>query len=177
MPQAQTSAPSSTPSNSGADLTVFDADLHPGSPARPEPSALAIKSTAVELARRSVETFVSKDIKGWVTLADENILTEFPFAPEGSPRRLEGREALYEYLKNYPSVIDIRSMPTWKAYATDDPDTAIVEWSVSGKVLPNGNSYDMKYATFITFRDGLMTNYREYWDPMTFIKNMGDARF
>ncbi|MBC7839611.1 MAG: nuclear transport factor 2 family protein, partial [Nitrospiraceae bacterium] len=52
------------------------------------------KPTAVELARRSVETFVSKDIKGWVALADENILTEFPFAPEGSPRRLEGRDAL-----------------------------------------------------------------------------------
>ena len=135
------------------------------------------KPTAVELARRSVETFVSKDIKGWVALADENILTEFPFAPEGSPRRLEGRDALYEYIKDYPSVIDIRSMPTWKAYATDEPNTAIVEWSVSGKVLPNGNSYDMKYATFVTFRDGLMTNYREYWDPMTFLKNMGDARF
>jgi ketosteroid isomerase-like protein len=117
------------------------------------------KPTAVELARRSVETFVSKDIKGWVALADENILTEFPFAPEGSPRRLEGRDALYEYIKNYPS------------------NTAIVEWSVSGEVLPNGNSYNMKYATFITFRDGLMTNYREYWDPMTFLKDMGDARF
>jgi len=135
------------------------------------------KPTAVELARRSVETFVSKDIKGWVALADENIVTEFPFAPEGAPRRLEGRDALYEYIKNYPSVIDIRSMPTWKAYATDDPDTAIVEWSVSGEVLPNGNSYEMKYATFVTFRDGLMTNYREYWDPMTFLKNMGEARF
>jgi ketosteroid isomerase-like protein len=35
----------------------------------------------------------------------------------------------------------------------------------------------MKYATFITFREGLMTNYREYFDPMTILKNMGDARF
>ena len=133
--------------------------------------------SAVELARRSIETFVSKDIKGWVALADQNIVTEFPFAPEGAPRRLEGRDALYAYLKDYPNVIDIRSMPTWKAYATDDPATAIVEWSVSGEVLPNGNSYNMKYATFITFRDGLMTKYREYWDPMTFLKSMGEARF
>jgi hypothetical protein len=49
---------------------------------------IADKPTAVELARRSIETFVSKDIKGWVALADENILTEFPFAPEGGPRRI-----------------------------------------------------------------------------------------
>lgn len=135
------------------------------------------KPTAVELARRSVETFVSGDIEGWIALADENILTEFPFAPEGSPRRLESRDALYGYIRNYPSVIRLSAMPAWKAHATDDPDTAIVEWSVTGEVLPNGNSYDMSYATFITFRDGLITRYREYWDPMTFLKNMGDARF
>jgi ketosteroid isomerase-like protein len=60
------------------------------------------KPTAVGLARRSVETFVSTDIKGWVALTDENILTDFPFAPEGSPRRLAGRDALYEYIKKSP---------------------------------------------------------------------------
>ena len=74
-------------------------------------------------------------------------------------------------------MIDIRSMPTRKAYATDDPNTSIVEWSMSGEAVPNGNSYDMQYAIFVTFRYGMMTNYREYWDPMTFLKNMGNARF
>jgi ketosteroid isomerase-like protein len=68
-------------------------------------------------------------------------------------------------------------MPTWKAYATDDPEHRDRRMERVWGGLPNGNSYDMKYATFVTFRDGLMTNYREYWDPMTFLKNMGDARF
>jgi uncharacterized protein len=133
--------------------------------------------TAVDLLRRAIETFVAKDIPGWTNLAAEDVVTEFPFAPEGSPRRLEGRTALYEYLRHYPEVIDIRSVPTFKLYATDDPNTAIVEWSVSGKVVPNGNPYEMSYATFVTFRDGLMVNYREYWDPLTFQKAMGDTRF
>jgi ketosteroid isomerase-like protein len=48
---------------------------------------------------------------------------------------------------------------------------------MSGEAVPNGNSYDMQYAIFVTFRYGMMTNYREYWDPMTFLKNMGNARF
>jgi uncharacterized protein len=134
-------------------------------------------STAVELLRHAIETFVSKDIKAWVDLADENIVTEFPFAPEGSPRKLLGRAALYEYIRNYPSVIDIRSVPTFEVYETSDPDVAVVEWSVSGEVLPNGNPYEMSYATFVTFRNGLMVNYREYWDPLTFTKAMGSARF
>ena len=27
----------------------------------------------------------------------------------------------------------------------------------------------MSYATFVTFRDGLIVNYREYWNPMAFL--------
>jgi len=44
------------------------------------------KSTAAELLKRSLDTFLAKDMKGWSDLCDENVLVEFPFAPEGSPR-------------------------------------------------------------------------------------------
>ena len=67
-------------------------------------------STAAELLKRSLETFLAKDMKGWSDLCDENVLIEFPFAPEGSPRRLQGRHAIYEYLRGYPDLIDIHSI-------------------------------------------------------------------
>ena len=133
--------------------------------------------TAVELLRNSLDTFLAKDMKGWSELCDDNVVAEFPFAPEGSPRRLEGREALYEYLRNYPSVIDVASIPNLRIYATDDPNVAIAEWSASGKVLTNGNAYEMSYATFVTFKNGLMTNYREYWNPLAFMQAMSGAQF
>ena len=133
--------------------------------------------TAVDLLRRSLDTFLAKDMKGWTDLCDENVVAEFPFAPDGSPRRLEGRAALYEYLRNYPSVIDVSSIPTLRTYSTDDPNVAIAEWSASGRVLANGNAYAMNYATFATFRDGLMVNYREYWNPLAFMAAMNGAQF
>ncbi|WP_137130882.1 nuclear transport factor 2 family protein [Rhizobium sp. FY34] len=133
--------------------------------------------TAVELLRRSLDTFLAKDMKGWSELCDDNVVAEFPFAPEGSPRRLEGRKALYEYLRNYPDVIDVRSIPNLRIYATDDANVAIAEWSASGKVLANGNAYEMSYATFVTFKDGLMINYREYWNPQAFMQAMSGAQF
>jgi len=34
---------------------------------------------------------------GWSELCNENVVAEFPFAPEGSPAKIEGRTALYEY--------------------------------------------------------------------------------
>jgi uncharacterized protein len=90
---------------------------------------------------------------------------------------LEGRDTLYKYLKNYPGFIDIQNIPTVEMFATDDKNVVIAEWSVTGKVISNGNPYNMKYATFVTYRDGLIINYREYWNPLAFLTAMGDSRF
>jgi len=116
-------------------------------------------------------------MKGWTDLCAEDVVAEFPFAPEGSPSRIEGRPALYEYLRNYPSFIDVHKIPTAKAYATDDKNVVVAEWSVVGKVISNGNPYDMSYATFVTYRDGLVVNYREYWNPIAFTAAMAGTRF
>ncbi|MFN3968199.1 nuclear transport factor 2 family protein [Flavobacterium sp.] len=137
-----------------------------------------LKNTPVtQLLRNSLETFLAKDMKGWAALCADDVVAEFPFAPEGSPSRFEGRDALYAYLKDYPSFIDVKSLPTLKIYGTDDSKTAIAEWSVSGVVIGNGNPYEMSYATFVTFRDGLITNYREYWNPQAFMKAMSGGSF
>lgn len=133
--------------------------------------------TAAELLRHSLDLFLAKDMKGWSLLCADDVVAEFPFAPEGSPKRLEGREALYEYLRNYPSVIDVRAIPQLRIYPTDDPNFAIAEWSSSGEVLTNGNAYEMRYATFVTFREGLIVSYREYWDPLAFMQAMGGTQF
>lgn len=47
---------------------------------------------------------MSKDTRGWVALADENILTEFQLAPEGSSRRLEWRDELCKYIKDLTAI-------------------------------------------------------------------------
>jgi uncharacterized protein len=71
----------------------------------------------------------------------------------------------------------VREIPTTRIYSTDDEHMAIADWSVSGSVVTNGNPYDMRYATFVTFRDGLIVNYREYWNPQAFLKALGGASF
>ena len=117
--------------------------------------------SAVDLLRRSLDTFLAKDMKAWTDLCAADVVAEFPFAPEGAPTRIEGREALFDYLRGYPDVIDVREIPAVRIYPTDDENVAIADWSVSGSVVTNGNPYEMRYATFATFRDGLIVNYRE----------------
>lgn len=133
--------------------------------------------TAVELLQRSMDAFLAKDMRGWADFCDEDVIVEFPFAPDASSQKIVGRAAIYEYLRNYPNVIDVKTIPALKIYATDDPNIAIAEWSASGKVIANGNPYEMRYATFVTFRNGLVVNYREYWNPMAFMAAMSGAKF
>ncbi|MFC9843479.1 nuclear transport factor 2 family protein [Streptomyces sp. NPDC060223] len=133
--------------------------------------------TAAELLQRSLDTFLAKDMKGWTDLCDENVVLEFPFAPSGSPALLEGRTAAYEYLRGYPDLIDVQRITSLRIYPTDDPDVAVADWSVTGRVLTNGNPYEMSYATFVTFKDGLIVKYREYWDPMAFTTALSGAAF
>ncbi|WP_397534985.1 nuclear transport factor 2 family protein [Roseateles sp.] len=133
--------------------------------------------TAVQLLKRSLDTFLAKDMKGWADLCDENVVAEFPFSPDPATRKLVGRAAIYAYIKDYPKAIDIKAIPTLKIHATDDPNVAIAEWSVSGRVISNGNPYELSYATVVTFRNGLMVNYREYWNPQAFMAAMAGARF
>jgi ketosteroid isomerase-like protein len=116
-------------------------------------------------------------MKGWSELCADNVVAEFPFAPEGMQNRFEGKEALYNYLKDYPSFIDVKTLPTLKIYSTNNPNMAVAEWSASGVVIGNGNPYEMSYATFVTFENDLIVNYREYWNPQAFQKAMSGGNF
>jgi hypothetical protein len=137
-----------------------------------------LKNTpATELFHQSLDKFLAKDMKGWSELCADDVVAEFPFAPEGTQNRFEGKQALYAYLKDYHNFINVKSLPTKKVYVTDDQNVAIAEWSVSGEVIASGNPYEMSYATFITIRDGLIVNYREYWNPQVFMKAMDGGSF
>jgi uncharacterized protein len=157
------------------DHLTSDVTLATAAPAHKQEAGKGL--TAAQLLKRSLDTFLAKDIKGWAELCDENVVVEFPFAPDVASRKLVGRAAIYEYLKNYPSVIDVQRTPTLKINSTDDPNMAIAEWSVSGQVISNGNPYEMSYATFVTFKNGLIVNYREYWNPVVFMAAMSGAKF
>ena len=74
-------------------------------------------------------------------------------------------------------MIDIKEITGSKIYPTDDPNIAIADWSVAGRVVSNGNPYIMSYATFVTIREGLIVRYKEYWNPMAFLKALGGGSF
>jgi ketosteroid isomerase-like protein len=133
--------------------------------------------TPADAFKRSLVAFLGKDMRAWADLCADDVLVEFPFSPDNLPSKLEGREAIFAYLQYYPTMIDIEEIDSVTIYETSLTATIVAEWSVKGHVIPNGNRYDMHYATFVTVRDGQITNYREYWNPLAFAQALEGVSF
>jgi ketosteroid isomerase-like protein len=109
---------------------------------------------------------MEKDMDGFSALWAASGIMEFPFAPPNAPRRLEGREAVAQYLKEYPSRIDLRRYTALEIHECLDPELIVLEMSVTGVVVATSKPYDVSYIAVIRVRDGEIASYRDYWNPL-----------
>ncbi|MFD7293610.1 nuclear transport factor 2 family protein [Streptomyces sp. NPDC059897] len=129
-------------------------------------SARAASATPTELFRHGLKLLLDKNISGWVGLWAEDGVMEFPFAPPGRPRRLNGREAVATYMRHYPDHIDLHDFPELRIHETTDPRTIVVEMRGVGRLVETGGPFDMSYVAVVTVEDGHITSYRDYWNPL-----------
>ncbi|UJW29424.1 nuclear transport factor 2 family protein [Saccharothrix sp. AJ9571] len=116
--------------------------------------------------RRLLDLVLAKDMDAVADLWEEDGTAEFPFAAGASPRRLAGREEVRAYLRGFPEVFDVREIPAITVHLTERPDTAVVEYHANGHSVRTGKTYRMDYIVVITVRDGLITRFRDYWNPL-----------
>jgi ketosteroid isomerase-like protein len=119
-----------------------------------------------DLYRHSLRLLLDKSIPAWIALWAEDGLMEFPFAPEGWPRRLEGKAAIADYMRHYPDHIDLHDFPDLRIHETTDPQTVVAEMRGVGRLVQTGAPFDMTYIAVVTVRDGRITSYRDYWNPL-----------
>ncbi|QHC27694.1 nuclear transport factor 2 family protein [Streptomyces sp. HF10] len=127
---------------------------------------MSAPTSPADLYRHSLRLLLDKDIPAWVALWAEDGLMEFPFAPDGRPRRLEGKEAIAAYMRPYPDHIDLHDFPDLRIHQTTEPETIVVEMRGVGRMVATGAPFDMTYIAVVTVRDGHFTSYRDYWNPL-----------
>lgn len=99
---------------------------------------------------------------------------EFPFAVGDAPTRLDGREAVREYLAPYPEIYDVTDVTDLVIHHTADRSTVIVEFGSYGRTVATGDPYEMRYVAIVTVRDGAITSYRDYWSPVQVARASGN---
>jgi len=124
-----------------------------------------------DLYRHGLRLLLDKNIQAWVDLWDDNGVLEFPFAPDGWPKRLEGKAAIAEYMRGYPDHIDLHDFPHVEIHQSTAPGTIVVEMRGVGRLVETGDPFDMTYIAVVTFEDGLITGYRDYWNPLTVLQS------
>ncbi len=136
-------------------------------------SAARLREEALELHRSQLRHLLDKDMKAWVDAFAEDAVFELPFAPPNYPQRLEGRAAIWEYVKDYPKRIDLQGYAEVTEHPTVDPEVLVVEARVEGRVVGTGRPYRVRYVWVITVRDGKIVRQRDYWNPLAVLEALG----
>ncbi|WP_069766971.1 nuclear transport factor 2 family protein [Streptomyces sp. LUP30] len=127
---------------------------------------MSAPTSPADLYRHSLRLLLDKNVPGWVGLWADDGVMEFPFAPDGWPARLEGREAIAAYMRDYPDHIDLHDFPELRIHETTDPEIIVVEMRGVGRLVETGSAFDMTYIAVVTIRDGRIASYRDYWNPL-----------
>ncbi|WP_442875910.1 nuclear transport factor 2 family protein [Amycolatopsis sp. NBC_01488] len=122
---------------------------------------------------QGIDLLMKHDMAGFAGLWAEDGVLEFPFAGPGYPKRVEGRDAITEYLRDYPNLLDIREVVAKTVHETTDPAVVVAEFTVAGIVVASGKPYELSYIAVITVEDGEIRHYRDYWSPLAAAEILG----
>jgi uncharacterized protein len=139
------------------------------------PSILAFNATRAA-ARRTFENHLeflsSGRIDEWVELFTDDGVLEFPYGPKGFPEKVSGKAALKEYMQNFPKHFKV-TFPNLKFHDTSDPSLVIAQFESDGKSLATGRPYMQKYISVVETRDGRISRYVDFWNPLVAMESIG----
>ncbi|WP_439681208.1 nuclear transport factor 2 family protein [Embleya sp. MST-111070] len=110
------------------------------------------------------------DTEEWVKLFAPDAVLEFPYAPDGVPKQIIGRDALLAHMRGFPETFDIRFVDL-VFHDTVDPSLVVAEFRSTGTALPTGKPYEQTCISVVrTDDDARITHYLDYWNPLVAIE-------
>jgi ketosteroid isomerase-like protein len=118
--------------------------------------------SAREVFQRAIDLLRADEIDAWLDLCHHDMVMEFPFAPAPSPRRIDGKGPISTHLKDRVARrLSAPRVENLVIHECADPATLIAELTIRGEGSP-----DRPAIAVVQVRDGLMTLYRDYYNPM-----------
>lgn len=104
-------------------------------------------------------------------LFTEDVIFEFPYAPDGLPKRLDGIAALAAHLERLGPLLSFGTMRLGDVHTAGE--TVIFEFSCTGKGTKTGKPYNQNYISVVTLREGRIARYKDYWNPLVVLQALG----
>ena len=119
------------------------------------------------IARRFYDLLRQKDIDAWIKLWDKDGKITIPYPPDGFDSTIEGRDSILEAFRGLFSNFAKFDSNITGIYPAADSDAVCVEYT-NHAVLLSGTEYTNDNIAVFIFRDGLISEYHDYFDPRRF---------
>ena len=123
--------------------------------------------------RQAVINFLTaleeKDMEKFASVWAEDAVQDMPYAPDGFPARLSGKENIVTHYSAWPEnsgKADFTSNLIF--YPLQNPEMVFVEFTGDVEIIPTARRYNQKYGGLFHVENGQIKLFREYFDPEPF---------
>jgi len=95
---------------------------------------------------------------------------EYPYAPPGLNTPIAGRAAIIANFQRIRKLLRIDGVADVSEIEVNDPDMVVLEFSGRGEGLITKEAYDQRYISVIRMRNGNIVHYKDYWNPIAFLR-------
>ena len=117
----------------------------------------------------------SNDREAFAGMMAVDAVLEWPFRRPGAPYRLEGRQAIRDFVAASPLARLMRfdDLRADAVHETLDPEVIVVESTTIGQVVESGRRFELPAIAVIRIRDGEIVSYRDYVNPLAAAQAVG----
>jgi ketosteroid isomerase-like protein len=108
-----------------------------------------------------------------INLIADDAVIEFPYALPDRLQKLTGKQEIVPYFMALKDTIAIDEMRRVAVHRTTDPNIVIVQSEGKGHAVQTGQTFEQKYISVLSFRDGLLVRVQDYWNPFTVFAALG----
>jgi uncharacterized protein len=120
---------------------------------------------AAEVFEQVLKAFQTGNQKTLIDLMAGDAVMEFPFAPLGRPRRVEGKNNIIKYNQAILGIATVTGLTDVEIHRMIDPDCVVIEMTGHGIVLATGDAYERRYIDVCRTKNGHIKLIRDYWNP------------
>jgi uncharacterized protein len=129
--------------------------------------------THTALVRRYLEAVSDLDVEGIVATLHPDAVMHIPFAPDGIPSVVAGRDAVREWFGAVPDLLAPLNYVVHDIVGLQRDGEYLARYSGSTTVLPTGNPYRTDYVALFAVRDDLLISTTEYFDAVALVRGLG----
>ena len=103
----------------------------------------------------------------------EDAVIEFPYHLPTTPVQLVGKQEIVKFFSGFGEFLVLDKTRLIAIHQTTDPNLGILEYEGTGTATKLGRPYQQTYITVLTFREGQIAHWKDYWNPVNVLTATG----